>query len=46
MRMRALFGRMLPSGQSGRPLFMRRTRHAIISTGLPMARPRSRSARP
>jgi hypothetical protein len=25
-RMRALFGRMLPSGQSGRPLFMRRSR--------------------
>jgi hypothetical protein len=26
MRMRALFGRMLPSGQSDRPLFMRRSR--------------------
>jgi hypothetical protein len=26
MRMRALFGRLLPSGQSGRPSFMRRSR--------------------
>jgi hypothetical protein len=39
MRMKVLFGRMFPSGQSGRPLFMRRSRRALFYWGFRTSRP-------